>query len=100
VLSYIYKLRMPPKSAALKARRINRISALPFHRQVADILMNGKWSPGDRLSSEHELCRTYAVNRSVVRQASNELPKEGLIHKVGGQGLLRHKQDRFRVNRK
>ena len=79
---------MSPRSPALKKRRIERTSALPFYRQLADILLNGKWSPGDRLASEHQLCQTHGVSRSVVRQALSELAKEGLIHKVKGQGVF------------
>jgi GntR family transcriptional regulator len=77
----------PPLTARAK-RRIDRSSALPFYRQLADIVLNGKWSPGDRLASEHQLCQTHGVSRSVVRQALAELAKEGLIHKVKGQGVF------------
>ena len=69
-------------------RRIDRSSALPFYRQLADIVLNAKWSPGDRLASEHQLCQIHGVSRSVVRQALAELAKEGLIHKVKGQGVF------------
>jgi GntR family transcriptional regulator len=79
---------MSPRFTARSKRRIDRSSALPFYRQLADILLNGKWSPGDRLASEHQLCQTHGISRSVVRQAVGELAKEGLIHKVKGQGVF------------
>jgi len=55
---------------------------------LADIVLNAKWSPGDRLASEHQLCQIHGVSRSVVRQALAELAKKGLIHKVKGQGVF------------
>jgi GntR family transcriptional regulator len=79
---------MSPQLSARLKRRIDRSSALPFYRQLADIVLNGKWSPGDRLASEHQLCQIHGVSRSVVRQALAELAKEGLIHKVKGQGVF------------
>jgi GntR family transcriptional regulator len=79
---------MRPRVPTRSQRRIDRSSALPFYRQLADIVLNTKWSPGDRLASEHELCHIHGVSRSVVRQALAELAKEGLIHKVKGQGVF------------
>jgi DNA-binding GntR family transcriptional regulator len=88
VLSCTYKLRNSPKSSASKKRRITRTSALPLYRQFGHALMEGEWSPGDRLCLEHELCEGYVVSRSVVHQALNEQAKEGLLHKVKGLGLI------------
>jgi GntR family transcriptional regulator len=79
---------MSPPPFKSSKRRIDRTSPLPFYRQLVDIVLNGKRSPGDRLASEHQLCQTYGVSRSVVRQALAELANEGLIHKVKGQGVF------------
>jgi GntR family transcriptional regulator len=70
--------------------RIDRGSPLPFYGQLRDILVarlraGGDWQPGDKLPSEGELCDLYSVSRTVVRQALDELAREGLIHKVKGK---------------
>ncbi|HTU06370.1 MAG TPA: GntR family transcriptional regulator [Trebonia sp.] len=61
----------------------------PYYQQlkrilVADIERNHV--EGDLLPSESELCRTYSVSRTVVRQALGELENEGLVLKVKGKG--------------
>lgn len=42
--------------------------------------------PGDRLAGDHELCETYGVSRTVVRQALAELEAEGVIERIKGRG--------------
>ncbi len=51
----------------------------------ADIL-EGRLKPGDRLPSESELTVGHAVSRITVRQALNDLQKEGLVVKAHGKG--------------
>ncbi len=69
---------------------IDRTSLLPFYHQlkqilIADIQRPGV-QPGDRLPSDHELCRIYDVSRTVVRQALSELETAGLIDRIKGRG--------------
>ena len=69
--------------------RIDRGSLVPLYDQLRDILvgrLNSDWRAGDKLPSESELCDYYRVSRTVVRQALDELAREGLIHKVKGKG--------------
>lgn len=85
--------------------RIDRGSALPFYGQLRDILVSrlggDDWQPGDKLPSEGELCDYYSVSRTVVRQALDELAREGLIHKVKGKGsyVSEHRLDATFVQR-
>lgn len=53
----------------------------------ADIL-EGRLQPHDRLPSEHELAARAGVSRITVRQALDELRKQGLIVKVQGKGAF------------
>ncbi|MDX3905655.1 MAG: GntR family transcriptional regulator [Pigmentiphaga sp.] len=78
----------------------SRAKAVPSHSQAvpgqplyarlrealrADIL-GGRYQPHDQLPSEAELTASHGVSRITVRQALNDLHKEGLIVKVHGKG--------------
>ena len=64
-------------------KAIDRMSPLPFYYQLKQILLtelrDRELSPGARLPGDHELCETYDVSRTVVRQALTELETEGAV---------------------
>ncbi|TCJ15964.1 GntR family transcriptional regulator [Rubrobacter taiwanensis] len=70
--------------------RIDFDSPIPYYYQLKRILAEeieaGTYRPGDRLPGEHELCRTFGVSRTVVRQALGELEMEGLLQRRKGRG--------------
>ena len=70
--------------------KIDHDSAIPFYIQLRELLeahvLNGEWQPGDRLPTEQELCETYDVSRTVVRQTLQEMENKGLIVKRRGKG--------------
>ena len=74
------------------ASTIDRTSPLPFYHQLKQILLadlrERGLAPGDRLPGDHELCATYEVSRTVVRQALAELETEGVIERVKGRGTF------------
>ena len=49
-------------------------------------IVNGKLKPHDQLPSESELTERFSVSRITVRQALNDLQKDGLIFKLHGKG--------------
>jgi len=65
-------------------------SRIPYYVQLIDMLRSeiegGSWKQGDRLPGELELCETYGISRTVVRQALRELELEGLIYRKKGKG--------------
>lgn len=65
---------------------------IPEYRKVYEDLKNsilsGKYPDGALLPSEHELCDIWQLNRATVRQALNELVKDGYIVKHQGKGSI------------
>ncbi|TKJ44633.1 hypothetical protein CEE35_07290 [Candidatus Aerophobetes bacterium Ae_b3b] len=71
---------------------IDKISPVPYYYQLEQLLRerveNGEWKPGDILPSEAELCSTFRVSRTVVRQALNKLCQDGIVYKEKGRGTF------------
>lgn len=69
---------------------IDKHSPLPYYYQLREVLrdqiVSGAWPPGAQLPTEAEICRTFGVSRTTVRQALAELLNEGLIRKEKGRG--------------
>jgi GntR family transcriptional regulator len=65
-------------------------SNIPYYIQLIELLKGkisrGEWKPGDQILSEPELCETYGVSRTVVRQALREVELEGLVVRKKGKG--------------
>lgn len=69
---------------------INRSSPLPLYAQLIDVLTDaieqGIWSPGSQIPAEFELCETFSVSRTVIRQALNDMAYRGLVTRAKGKG--------------
>lgn len=65
-------------------------SPQPLYAQIADHLrsaiLDGSLKPHQKLPSESALIERFSVSRITVRQALNDLQKEGLVFKVHGKG--------------
>jgi GntR family transcriptional regulator len=70
----------------------NPESAIPLYFQIeqdlASSIASGKLAPGSQLPSEEELVRRYAVSRTTVRKAVQELERLGLIEIRRGRGTF------------
>ena len=63
-------------------------------------IANGEFKIGDRLPTEHTLCKTFNVSRVTIRLALKELETEGLISRQPGRGTyLRNLPDIDRPHR-
>ena len=71
---------------------LDRSSFVPLYYQLQELLKegieSGGWKPGDRMPSEPELARRYAVSRVVVRQALAILQDDGQIVRIQGRGTF------------
>lgn len=71
---------------------LNMDPRIPLYYQLMQLfrqeIEEGKYQPGDVFPSENELCVRFGVSRPTVRQAINELVKEGLLHRVKGKGTF------------
>jgi len=71
---------------------VDRRSALPYYLQLKQALLarisSDEFAPGDRIPGEMELCESYDVSRTVVRQALLELEHEGVLRREKGRGTF------------
>ena len=62
---------------------------IPLYFQLENLIKrcisSGLVKPGDLLPSEAELCRSFGISRSTVRQAIGELEEEGLVIRHQGK---------------
>lgn len=67
-------------------------SDIPLYSQLVSIVKRnitaGTLLPGELLPSEAELCKTFNVSRSTVRQAIGSLEAEGLVVRKQGRGTF------------
>lgn len=65
---------------------------IPLYFQLENLIKrcisSGLVKPGDLLPSEAELCRSFGISRSTVRQAIGELEEEGLVIRHQGKGTF------------
>ncbi len=59
-----------------------------LYGQILEQIASGTLQPGDRLPSENQLCRLFAVSRPVVRQALVRLQADGLVSTRKGLGTV------------
>ncbi len=83
----------------LPTARLQPLSQVPLYNQLKELLRNsildGSYPPHSRMPSENDLGRTFKVSRITVRQALNDLQKEGLIFKIHGKGTFVAKPKAF-----
>ncbi|MGO4380314.1 GntR family transcriptional regulator [Pseudoduganella sp. RAF53_2] len=75
------------------------VSPLPLYAQVKENLreriLDGTYPPHAQLPAESEIGAAFGVSRITVRQALNDLQKEGLIFKLPGKGTFVSKPKAF-----
>jgi GntR family transcriptional regulator len=65
-------------------------NGIPLYHQLKEIfvekIVNGEWLPNEVIPNEAELCEEYGVSRGPVRQALQQLVREGLLSRKQGKG--------------
>lgn len=66
--------------------------SVPLHISISEKLRHqiesGKYAPGEKLPSEHQLIETFSVSRITVRQAIANLVNQGLARSQKGKGVF------------
>ncbi len=70
---------------------VDKSSRTPLYLQLMNILIDmieNNLEENEQILSEREICEIYNVSRTTVRQAMDELEKEGYIYKLHGKGTF------------
>jgi GntR family transcriptional regulator len=82
-----------------KPQKLVPFSPVPLYSQLKELLrtriLDGSYASHSQMPSESELGKIYKVSRITVRQALNDLQKEGLIFKIHGKGTFVAKPKAF-----
>jgi GntR family transcriptional regulator len=74
------------------ADAIDKEIPIPYHYQLRELLRGeivaGRWAVEERFPSERELCETFGLSRTTVREAIDALVNEGLLRRVQGLGTF------------
>ncbi|MGH9343515.1 MAG: FadR/GntR family transcriptional regulator [Terriglobia bacterium] len=54
--------------------------------QIARMVSDGQWKSGDKLPPESELCETFHIGRSTLREALKSLAFVGMVRMRAGEG--------------
>jgi GntR family transcriptional regulator len=69
---------------------LDAASPLPLYHQLAERLFAeiraGRYAPGSKIPSEHELAEAYGLGRPTVRQATDSLIQRGVLLRKRGSG--------------
>jgi DNA-binding GntR family transcriptional regulator len=73
-------------------RMIDRESKQKLYVQIYSIIRekveSGEWPEGTQIPTEDDLCRTYDVSKVTVREAIQELVREGYLRRQQGKGTF------------
>lgn len=70
---------------------LDKDSKIPLYSQLMDILIHeiqSDMQENEKMLSEREICKKYNVSRTTVRQAFQELEREGYIYIKHGRGAF------------
>lgn len=57
-------------------------------RRIEENINSGYYKSGEKIPSERELCKQFEISRMTVRQAINDLAKDGKVYREKGRGTF------------
>ena len=76
----------------MSSNDIDKDLPIPYHYQLRELLRDeitsGRWEVGERLPSERELCETFNLSRTTIREAIDALVSEGFLRREKGRGTF------------
>ncbi len=83
-------MSMVASFVTLAVIKLNKISSLPFHRQIYESLrqgiLEGRLKPGSRLPSSRALATELGLSRNTISRAFEQLIDEGYLESKVGSG--------------
>lgn len=80
------------KGVYTTVKGIDKDNPLPIYHQLKEMIKKkietGEYAPGSQLPTEHELCETFKISRTPVRQALMDLSHEGILYRKPGAGTF------------
>lgn len=72
--------------------KLDRHSPVPLYHQLKEILRSQiesqQWKAGDLIPNENQIAREYGLSRGTVREAMDDLVREGLLTRQRGRGTF------------
>jgi len=72
--------------------RLDLSGPVPLYRQLKELLreriISGEWLEGAQIPPEPQLCSTFGISRITVRQAVEDLVREGWLYRKRGRGTF------------
>ncbi|HEY0827704.1 MAG TPA: GntR family transcriptional regulator [Bacilli bacterium] len=82
---------LQPKTLSTQVE-LDRRSPVPLYHQLKEILRsqieNGNWKSGDIIPNENLIASDYGLSRGTVREAMDDLVREGLLTRQRGRGTF------------
>jgi len=76
----------------LLEKSIDKNTPIPLYYQIRQLILNeiqnGTYPPGSMLPTENDICDAFGLSRTTVRQAINDLAKEGWLYRVKSKGTF------------
>ncbi len=83
---------MQNETDSLQIKTVDRYNQEKLYIQLTRIFLeeitSSRWGLGQKIPTEEELCRKYAVSKITVRQAINNLVSDGYLMKLQGKGTF------------
>ncbi|MGH9403705.1 MAG: FadR/GntR family transcriptional regulator [Terriglobia bacterium] len=83
----IFELEKGKKGISSPLKPVHRVTlSEQVATQIAGMVSSGRWKSGEKLPPESELCETFHIGRSTLREAMKSLAFIGMVRMRAGEG--------------